>query len=195
MLCFFDTETTGKVDFRMPDDHDCQPNIVQLAAILTDNDGKEAARMSAIIRPEGWIIPDEVAAIHGITTERAMSDGVPMRHAFGLFWSMARTAEKIVAHNVEFDSRVLLTTCHRFGWNSRAGEIKLWPLVCTMRLATPVLKIPHAAPRHENDFKWPKLSECVKHFFDRDLEGAHNALVDVEACRDVYFALMEGKAP
>jgi DNA polymerase III epsilon subunit-like protein len=58
-----------------------------------------------------------------------------------------------------------------------------------MHAATPVCKILHAKPRHDQDYKWPKLSEAYRYFFGRALEGAHDALVDVKACRDVYFEM------
>lgn len=61
MFLFFDTETTGLKS----------PHIVQLAALLTEEDGRECARLNVIIQPEGWTIPDEAAAVHGITTDIA----------------------------------------------------------------------------------------------------------------------------
>jgi len=37
--------------------------------------------------------------------------------------------------------------------------------------------------------KPPKLEECIRHFFNEELDGAHDAMVDVRACRRVYFHL------
>src|ERR1051326_4611342 len=59
MVLFFDTETTGKYEFGLPPDDHRQPHIVQLAALLSDDSGKEIASMNAIIRPDGFIIPPE----------------------------------------------------------------------------------------------------------------------------------------
>lgn len=66
---------------------------------------------------------------------------------------------------------------------------------CTATLATPLCKLPptpkmRAAGR--NHYKTANLGEAFKHFTGRDLDGAHNAMVDVRACMDVYFAI---KAP
>ena len=63
---------------------------------------------------------------------------------------------------------------------------------CTKEAATPVLKLPptpkmvRAGRTH---FKSPNLAECVRHFFDEDLLGAHDAMVDVRVCKRVYFAM------
>ena len=41
-------------------------------------------------------------------------------------------------------------------------------------------------------YKRPSLTETYRHFFGRDFDGAHDAMADVRACRDVYFALLDG---
>lgn len=86
---FYDTETTGLPLFKEPSEHPDQPHIVQLAAILVDLDTRrEIASMDVIVRPDGWTIPDDVAAIHGITTGHAMQVGVPEKLAVRMFMSL-----------------------------------------------------------------------------------------------------------
>lgn len=53
MYLFFDTETTGLPNFKIPFNHESQPHICQLAAILTDQNGKIKSELNAIIKPEG----------------------------------------------------------------------------------------------------------------------------------------------
>jgi DNA polymerase III epsilon subunit-like protein len=43
-----------------------------------------------------------------------------------------------------------------------------------------LLKISHIS------FKWPKLTEAYRHCYDRDFDGAHDALADVRATADVF---------
>ena len=74
LAIFYDTETSGLPLFKEPSEDPRQPHIVQLAACLVDLDtGQTVSSMDVIVRPNGWTIPDNVAAIHGITTERAMN--------------------------------------------------------------------------------------------------------------------------
>jgi hypothetical protein len=74
----FDTETTGLPLFEQPSDHPDQPHLVQLGALLVDLDTRrELASVDLIVRPDGWVIGEEVSKIHGITHELAMDVGVP----------------------------------------------------------------------------------------------------------------------
>ena len=106
MILFFDTETTGKYDFRMPPDHPSQPHLVQLAAMLTDDDGKERAAFHVIVCPD-IPIPDEAAAVHGITTEAARMYGFDPVKAIVPFLDFWERASLVVGHNVEFDQLVM----------------------------------------------------------------------------------------
>lgn len=191
---YFDTETTGLVDFSCGVDDPAQPHVVQLAALLEDVDGNEVASMSVIVRPGGWTIPEKAAAVHGITQDKAERCGVPIEAALRTFDGMAGCARRLVAHNIDFDAMVLATAYAR----SWPGE-HLAPRptfghtdferYCTMKAATPICRILHARPRHPRDWKWPKLSEAYAHFFGEKLEGAHDALVDLRACRRLYHHL------
>ena len=41
--------------------------------------------------------------------------------------------------------------------------------------------------------KAPKLTKAYQFFFGKDFDGAHNAMNDVLATRDVFFALKKRK--
>lgn len=192
---FFDTETTGKWNFktRFKDGEkwECptQPKLVQLAALLVDDDFNEVSSLNCIIHPTKWEIPEEAANIHGITQEKALRFGVSLPDVLEIFLQMAEASDKFVAHNSEFDVNVMRHACFIAGETEDPFEGKdAW---CTMKAATPVVKILHANPRHDADYKYPKLEECVRFFFNRGIDGAHDALVDVRECVNVYKALCE----
>lgn len=44
-----------------------------------------------------------------------------------------------------------------------------------------------------NFYKTPKLHECYNFFTGKHLSGAHDALYDAEACKDVFFGLLDLK--
>ena len=192
---FYDSETTGVPLFSQPSEDPRQPHIVQLAAALVDLDTRETiSSMDVIVRPTDWTIPDDVAAIHGITTEKAMDVGVPEVIALEMFlglWS-GRTR---IGHNETFDARIIRIAQHRFGhpetnldsWKSSAAE-------CTARLSTSIVKCPPTAKMKAAGrfhYKTPTLAEAYQHFFGKPLEHAHSAMADVLGCRDIYFAMKD----
>ncbi|RYY90346.1 MAG: 3'-5' exonuclease, partial [Chitinophagaceae bacterium] len=75
MYLFFDTETTGLPrNWKAPvTDLANWPRMVQLAWLLYDNKGTLVAQSDAIIKPEGFRIPTDAAAIHGITHDIALA--------------------------------------------------------------------------------------------------------------------------
>lgn len=195
----FDTETTGLPLFKEPSEHPDQPHIVQLAAVLVDLDSRrELASMDVIVRPDGWTIPAEVAAIHGITTEHAMDVGIPEAQAVDMFMALWRGRLRI-AHNESFDARILRIALKRYvdprdtnlaippsdEWKASRAE-------CTQLLSTPILKLPptekmKAAKRFH--YKSANLSEAYEFFTGRKLENAHSAMADTRACLEVFYVV------
>lgn len=201
MILVWDTETTGLPDFKSPSDAPHQPHIVQFAAILVDPVTRiERASIDLIVKPDGWTIPEEVAAIHGITNEIAMACGVDERLVAGLFLDLREQATVEVAHNISFDRRIMRIACLRhLGMTREEIEAsEAGTTFCTMKEATAIVNLPPTDKMLAAGFtkpKPPKLSECIKYFFDEELDGAHNALVDVRACARLYFHLQDLQVP
>lgn len=196
LVLFYDTETTGLPDFKAPSEAEHQPHIVQLGARLVDLDTRVAiSTLDVVIRPDGWEIPDEVSAIHGITTERAEQVGVSESLALGLLLEMWERAGPRIGHNESFDARIVRIAQHRFD----EAYIDAWkgaPAQCTQILATPILKLPPTPKMLKAGFnknKSANLSEAYEFFTGRKLENAHSALADVDACMAVYFAILDGQ--
>lgn len=190
MLLCFDTETTGLPAWRDPSDAPHQPHLVQLAMILMEDDGTERAAVDLIIKPDGWTISDDIAKIHGITTDLASRVGVPEKVATDLFVGLAyQPGVKLVAHNVKFDERLMRIAMLRAGYDKAWQQSRPRETFCTMEAATPIVNLPPTEKMLAAGFnkpKAPRLSECIEFFFQEKLDGAHNALVDVRACVRVY---------
>ncbi len=188
MILFFDTETTGLYDDRLPSDHEAQPYIVQLAAQLCTDDNRAVAGFSFIINP-GVPIPTRASDVHGITDDVAGSLGCSTGFALTAFQHLYYRADVVVAHNIKFDRGVMETAIARkYG---RLMPLRK-PLFCTMEAASPIVNLPPTERMVAAGFakpKPPKLAECIKHFFGEDLDGAHDAMVDLTACRRVYFKI------
>ena len=194
MLLFWDTETTGLPDWRSPSNAPQQPHLVQLACVLCDDDGNNLERWQTIVKPgRGAKMQPEALKAHGISLERAHDEGIDAGVAVDAMMDMAARSRAMVGHNISFDVRIMritTTRTHRFKWEPRI------PTECTMKLATKIVNLPPTPKMIAAGFNKPKnpnLGECVRFFFNEELEGAHDALVDVDACKRVYFAIQQRK--
>jgi DNA polymerase-3 subunit epsilon len=185
---FFDTETTGvPVRGYAPDD-DCQPRLVQFAALLIDSEWRERASFSTIVRPDVQI-PEGASRIHGITDEIAATYGVPEKAALGVFMRFLAVADIAVAFNASFDREIMAMVAAR----CRVTVVDRLEWRCACEAATPICDLPPTARMREVGFdkpKKPKLAEAVKILCGYDLEGAHDALADVRGCVAVYRELV-----
>lgn len=185
MDLFLDTETTGMVLFREARDHPQQPRIVQLGAILCNEQRRVVAEMNFLVKPEGWVIPEEASRIHGITTEMCEAHGLKLGTVLKLFMQLVRRSKRVVAHNFPFDQSMVHIELLRLKYDEELAAFLVHESACTMALSTPILKL----PGRYGDYKWPNLQEAHQHFIGRPFEGAHDAMADVRACRDVYYAM------
>ncbi|MBL4765065.1 MAG: 3'-5' exonuclease [Colwellia sp.] len=181
LLLGYDTETTGLPVWKEPSDSINQPHLVQLGAVLVDAiTQKVVASMDVIIKPEGWIIPDEVSAIHDITTEKALDVGIPEKLALEMFLALRGNFER-VAFNKTFDQRMIRIAAKRY--LDEAAQDK-WAIKedhhCAMQMA-----------RKDIGGKQPKLVDAYRHYTGNELVDAHSAMADTKACMDVYFGVLK----
>ena len=183
MYLFFDTETTGvpKNYKAPPSDLLNWPRVVQLGWVVTDQQGQELKATNHIIRPDGFMIPEVVSRIHGITTEMAMRDGVQLHKALDEIALDILDADMLFAHNMSFDENILGAEFLRAG---RPNVVLQKPRACTMQGSTDFCAIVG-----NYGYKWPKLQELHKELFGYPFEGDHDALVDVRACVRCYLEL------
>lgn len=184
MYLVFDTETTGlPKNYQAPlDDFSNWPRIVQLAWSLYDAEGNHWESYSFIIKPNGFIISDEVAKIHRITQARAMAEGVDLHDVLVHFISDVKKAEHLVGHNIDFDDKIVGAELLREKLSNPLAETDK---ICTMKMGVSVCKIPNG----RGTYKWPNLTELYKCLFQTEFPDAHDALVDVKACAECFFEL------
>lgn len=184
-ILFFDTETTGFAKYNLPLEHTDQPHTVQLAAQLCKPDASIISSMNLVVAP-GVSIPKQASDVHGISDEHAAQFGVTPMLAARMFRHLYSRAGLVVGHNVKFDISVIGTLLARQIDDTRLDK----PTYCTMEAAKPIVDLPPTERMRAAGFnkpKPPRLEECVQYFFGEALEGAHDAMVDVEACKRVYF--------
>jgi DNA polymerase III subunit epsilon len=195
-ILFVDTETNGKpTNYKAHHtDVDCWPRCIQLAYQVADLAGKVVHQFNSLISPDGWTIPTEPFFINNdFNTERNRIEGIPMADALDILIQLleAGNIELIVSHNIHFDYSVIAAEMVRYKKRSRVYIEK----ACTMEAGVHVCKLPFAnrkRPRwgEHRSYKWPTLNELHKHLFGSEIDNAHDALVDVNACRLCFFEML-----
>ena len=184
MYLFFDIETTGlpKVRDASITNFNNWPRMVQLAWLQYDENQNLIFEANYIIKPEGFTIPADASKVHGITTEKALESGVHLETALQEFSEVISKSEIIIAHNMDFEEKIVGAEFLRSGVKSVLFDKQRF---CTMKTTTELCQItgPYG-------YKWPKLSELYYHLFKKDFEDAHDAAVDVKACVKCFFELM-----
>lgn len=185
MYIFFDTETTGlPKNYKAPaTDTDNWPRVTQLAWQVYDEDGKLIRERCNLIKPDGWVIPDEeFFRKNNMSTERCEKEGVRLIDILEDFVQQVDVAEYLVAHNMSFDDKVIGAEMVRMKLGFRAEPKKL----CTMQESTTFCRM---QPFRYGTYKWPTLIELHEKLFNEGFDGAHDALADVRACARSFFEL------
>lgn len=188
-VLFFDTETSGLPDWKSPSDASHQPRIVSVAAMLHDNNRQLIGRIDSLVKPDGWVIGEDTVKIHGITNERATAEGRPFEGILTELLDMIAKADEIVGHNISFDMRML-----RIETKRRGIETPEYKTFCTMKKSTDLVNLQPTGKMVEAGFMWPKnpkLAEAYSVLFNEELQGAHNATADMEACARIYYHLKD----
>jgi DNA polymerase III subunit epsilon len=162
------------------------PRVVQLAWILCDGNAKVSESRCHLIVPDGFKITYSAFQVHGITTERATSDGLSLVDVLDWFQSAIERAEQVIAHNIQFDASVIGAEFLRA---KRKNPFNRIMQRCTMLESTDYCKI-----ASRRGYKWPRLEELFKHLFCAKIENAHDAAADCLACMQCFYRLRELKA-
>lgn len=171
MYAFIDTETTGFARGGV------QPRIVSMAWMVAEDADRPRVFQRRVVRPEGFSVLAAAAAIHGITTERALAEGEAIRAVLADFARDRRTLNPraIVAHNIGYDMPIVAAEFERLG---STDPCRGFPMLCTM------LQCRKAWPGES-----AKLGDVHLRVFGDALHDAHDAGADVLACARIFFHL------
>ena len=158
----FDIETTGLppkgVDWETA--YNDFPHIVRLSWIVGGEEN------DYLIKPNGYEISAEMAAIHGTTNEQALKDGHDLILVLKSFLFDAQNCETNLLRN-NFDKERFNEILHK---DKRYD---------TMMKAMPVMGVS----------KWPKLYELYQFLFNKSFDNQHNALADIRVTLECYAEL------
>ncbi len=188
MILVFDTETTGlPQNWNAPiTDLENWPRLVQLAWQLHTSDGALVNRGNLIVRPDGFTIPFNAVKVHGITTERAERDGLPLSEVIDAFLQDLHRADYVMGHNVSFDVNIVGAELIRAEHEYKILTAK--KAIDSKDEATDFCEIPGGKGGR---FKWPTLTELHTKLFGVPFNEAHDAAYDVDATAKCFFELVK----
>lgn len=175
-----DTETTGLPPRSIPIDNSVawkQCRIVQIAWSLFDENGIMKEEKCYIVKPdEDTVFSEGAVRVHGISKEKALREGIPLKDVFNDLHVSLANVKTIVAHNIQFDDPVIQAEMHR---SKRTSLLSLWKQkarYCTMLTGT------------RQGERWPKLAALYERLYGVPAQGQlHSADTDVALCADIYF--------
>ena len=187
MYLIFDTETTGlpkRWDAPISD-LDNWPRCIQIAWQLHDNLGNCIEHQDYLVQPEGFNIPYDAEKIHGISTELAQEQGVPLVDVLEKFNAALNKTKFVVGQNVGFDLNIMGAEFIRADIANKLQELPVLD-TCTEHTAE-LCQLPGG---RYGKFKLPTLTELHEFLFNVPFAEAHNATADVEATTRCFFELI-----
>jgi DNA polymerase-3 subunit alpha len=179
-----------------------KPYITQLSMIVYDMNEKKICQVfnSYIKIPSNVPISEESMKITGITRELCETKGIDICKALEVFFQFYKSSDCVVAHNLEFDKRMILTELernyHHFGGNDqmlnmfnpifeRLNNIDQY---CTMRGSSKYCNILTSKDGALRKFpKYPKLNEFYQKLFNEEPTNLHDSLVDTLVCMRCFL--------
>lgn len=195
-VLFLDTETSGLPPDKAPIEFSGNPVPIEVASVLCESDTPDSKRNVYQSYVDFRDVPIDAGAAkaHGITRATLEALGRPPIGVMNKLIGDLAAADVLVGHNILFDVKMLQIHAHRTGQLDKLQEqIARIDVRCTLKLSQPILRLPPTARQvaagFGNTYKSPNLGEAFRFFFGRDFTGAHGALADCLAARDVYYAI------
>jgi DNA polymerase III epsilon subunit-like protein len=178
-----DTETTGLPKTRAKptlsniDKYD-ECRMLSFALVEFSSDHKEVSSYHMLMYPSDFEV--KCTEIHGITEEDAKKNGKHFEDFYLLLTTLIHYSVDdcvFVGHNLQFDMNVIRSEFIRH--NKALDILDKVTEICTLKLYRQVFMKPI------------KLTALYKDIFNRELDGAHNALNDARGAGEVYPYLIK----
>src|SRR5690606_24452737 len=166
-------------------DVDNWPRCIQIAWQLHDAMGNCIESQDFLVKPEGFNIPYDAEKVHGISTELAQGQGVPLSEVLEKFNTALHKTKFVVGQNVKFDLNIMGAEFVRENVENPLQELPVLD-TCTEHTAQ-LCQIPGG---RGGKFKLPTLTELHEHLFNQPFAEAHNATADVEATTRCFLELI-----
>jgi len=202
IVLIFDVETTGL----LPKTNTDPPvYITQLSLALYDVKNNQLLKTyNAFVKiPEDVTISDKVTQITGIDRAKLNAEGVDIVDVLERFYDAYSRANIMVAHNLDFDSKVIEIEANRnydrllnketaphivWMFDSMYATLTNVVMKCTMKMSKELCNIERVNSRGPY-IKFPTLCELYEKLFHTKPENLHNSMMDVLVCLRCYLKM------
>lgn len=186
----FDTETSGlpyrergsNYDYTNLD-HFNSSRLLSISWLLLNDVNEIVEKKTYYIKPDNFEISEASINIHGLTKDFLNENGITIHEVLLILNSLFTkyNINLLIAHNINFDINILKSELFRYQYNITLDIIENINTFCTMLSSQ--IKM--------NVYKWPKLAEAYRYFYNEDITNAHDAEYDTLYCYRVYLKLDE----
>jgi DNA polymerase III epsilon subunit-like protein len=203
-VLFIHLETTGLIqnckgnDFSPESEYPSYTNnedydssrIVQIGFIFIENFQFQNVEVeeieNIIIKPNGFVIPNDSVKIHKITTDIANTDGKNLSDVFKTkITKIIKDTDYIVGYNIFSDVNVLLNELHRLKFHKNITKIKELitneKVMCIGQLGRTAMLQKFGDTYFKKKYTITNQTNLYKHLFNDKLENVHNAQYDIYA--------------
>jgi DNA polymerase III epsilon subunit-like protein len=203
-VLIFDVETTGLLPKTSTDP---PVYITQLSFALYDIVNQQLLKTyNAYIHiPKEVPISEKITQITGIDREKLLSEGMDIIDVLERFYDAYCRADIVVAHNLDFDSKVIEIEANRNyerlkNKNEEMAPHIVWmfdniytkltniEMKCTMKMSKELCNIERVNSRGPY-IKFPTLCELYEKLFHTKPENLHNSMMDVLVCLRCYLKM------
>lgn len=191
-ILVFDTETSGLPKERNASIHDSSnwPHVLQLSYIVYSTGTNRVLKEGDYIIdvPDSVNISPESIAIHGIDRKRCKREGTKIKTVIREFKKWLNIADVVVAHNMEFDKKMMMVECARN--NTMHGFYNNKAYYCTMKHSVNLCKIEAISKRNgEKYYKYPTLLELHDFLFETTPKNLHDSFIDILVCFRCFYMI------
>ena len=163
-LAFVDLETDGLRT------NNTEPNIIQIAWLITNLDGQILKEESYLINTEK-LDKNNAFDINNISIGTIKQIGIDCDEALKYFTNDLAFCHYLVAHNINFDVPIINNHLKKAGMPMVSKKLRQ---ICTMTSS-----VEFCAIEGKSGLRYPKLSELYAKLFKKELNQVHNAELDV----------------
>ena len=155
-------------------------DMLQLAYVICDDNGNVIKKVNKYVKNR--LPTNDSTKIHGIDINKIKAEGIDFREVINELVNNLSECKYVVGHNLQYDLTTILNDIRSYGINIIDEDNK--PILNIFK------NIQSKDTMQMNGSKI-KLEALYEKLFGNKFDGAHDALNDVEATKEIYFKLLK----